>query len=430
MNPLRPRIIRPYVPVTPTPKQHAGMLMHDVFEIMYGGAGGGGKTIWLLAEAAAYVDHPGYSALLIRDTWPNLSREPDGLIPISHKWFGPTDAQWVASSNTWRFPSGAVITFGHLATPRAHDGYAGPSYQMVGFDEVTSIRPNQFEFLQTRMRRLSSSSVPIRLRMASNPGGAYHDYYAARFGLDGRHVRPENRLYIPATVHDNPHLDTDQYVETLSALPDVLRRRILLGDWSVDDAGFMFKIESLDVVAGNAPDHARRIRVWDLATQADVPGASSDPDYTVGTRMAIDDNDMAYVEDVHRMRATPDDVDRAVMATAARDGRGVTIGFEQEYGAAGAHLVAHWRRALPHHRVVGISPSGSKTERARAVASAVNDRRVVLVDGPWVDDFTRELSRFPNVAHDDQVDTLAYAFNYLSTRRPAQIRRSTGSVRT
>lgn len=420
---VRPRIMRPFVPIDPTPKQHAAMLCQSVFEIMYGGAGGGGKSVWLLAEAAAFVDQPGYAAILFRRNYPNLTREPDGLIPMSHAWFRNTPARWIAETRTWKFPSGAVITFGHLENPRSHANYAGPSYQMVGFDEVTEIRPAQFEFMQTRMRRLKTSGVPIRLRMASNPGGEHHDYYANRFGLDGRGVVPSNRLYIPAYVWDNPHMDADEYAETLSRLPDVLRRRILEGDWSVDDAGFMFKTESLDVVSGMGPDGARRVRVWDLAAEADVPGSSNDPDWTAGVRMAMDD-DRVWIEDVVRMRTTPDESDATVMATAARDGRGVVVGFEQEFGAAGKRLLAFWRRALPQYRVEGFSPSGSKTERARGFASAVGDRRVVLCDGPWVDDFVRELARFPNAPHDDQVDSASYGFNWLDRRRPVVVSRA------
>ena len=34
-----------YIPITPTPKQTAALLMDDVKELLYGGAAGGGKSV-------------------------------------------------------------------------------------------------------------------------------------------------------------------------------------------------------------------------------------------------------------------------------------------------------------------------------------------------------------------------------------------------
>ena len=437
---IQPRILRPYVPVTPTPKQHAAMLLHHIEEVLYGGAGGGGKSVWLLAEAAAYVDHPGYSAILLRETWGNLLREPNGLIPMSHDWFGRTDAHWSGDRNTWTFPSGATIAFGHMHNPTDHNQYAGPEYQFVGFDETTEIRPYQYQFMASRMRRLAGSDIPIRRRAATNPGGRHHDYYANRFGLDGKDQQAPGTLYIPARLWDNPHLDMEDYNRRLSVLDPVLRARIRDGDWSIDETGQMFRVDAVSVVDGPAPGHCRRIRMWDFA--AETPVGGSDPDWTVGTRLAVDphttgdkDEDgnplppLTYVEDVIRIREHPDKVNAVVNATAQRDGKTVQVGMEQEFGAAGKHLVAFWKRSLPQHTVVGIPPSGSKTERARWFAAAVNSGRVALVAGPWIDEWLREVGRFPTPGvHDDQVDTAAYAYNRLAMVGQATARRARGSV--
>src|SRR6266487_4526436 len=91
--------------------QQALFLLLDCREAFYGGAAGGGKTWALLAAALQYVDVPGYAALLLRRTFPQLS-QPGQLIATSKEWLGPTDAVWNEQQKEWRFPSGAVLKVG------------------------------------------------------------------------------------------------------------------------------------------------------------------------------------------------------------------------------------------------------------------------------------------------------------------------------
>lgn len=442
---LRPRLIRPYVPasIRPHPKQHAALLLQHIPEIMFGGAGGGGKTIWMLMEALAYVDHPEYAGLLVRRTYPNLKREPDGLIPVSHKWLANTPAHWSGDTRTWTFPSGATLAFAHLSTPDSHTDIAGPGYTFIGVDEATEIRPNQYEYLESRMRKPQGSPIPVRRRAASNPGGRHHSYYAKRFGLDGKTAPTPGTLYIPSLLTDNPHLDRDDYYARLSGLDPVLRARIRDGDWTITESGHMFDVSALHVVAGPGPDHCIRMRAWDLA--AEEPVAGSDPDYTVGTLVAVDPTTygqttferlddgtevevplppVTYVEDVIRIRKHPDEVDRVVHATASRDGAHVTVGLEQERGGAGKHLVASWKRNLPGYRVVGLEPDAPKPERARQAAAAVGFGRVHIVAGAWNADWLEEVSQFPDTEHADQVDTFAYAVRHLAKPPPSLVHRA------
>ena len=113
---LTPQALTPkwtrYIPVNPTPKQYAFLLL-NCLEAMYGGSAGGGKSAALLMAALQYVDVPGYAALILRRTYSDLAL-PGALIPRSHEWLRPLGVHWDDTEKTWTFPSGATLTFGYL----------------------------------------------------------------------------------------------------------------------------------------------------------------------------------------------------------------------------------------------------------------------------------------------------------------------------
>ena len=58
--------------------------------------------------------------------------------------------------------------------------------------------------------------------------------------------------------------------------------------------------------------------------------------------------------------------------------------------------------------------TGAKDVRARPVAAAAENGLLKIVRGRHRDDFLDELTAFPHGAHDDCVDALAGAYDYLS----------------
>jgi hypothetical protein len=214
----------------PTEPQAAFLLL-DCLEALYGGAAGGGKSDALLMGALQYVDTPGYAAGLFRKTYADLTK-PGALIDRSHQWLQGTDATWNEQKKLWRFPSGAVIQFGHLEHENDIYNYQGAEFQYLGFDELTQLSLKQYRYLLSRLRRLKGVKIPLRARAGSNPGGVGHDWVRNRFLIAGPAA---GRVFVPAKLEDNPHLDVEEYELSLAELDDVTRRQLRQGDWSVRD---------------------------------------------------------------------------------------------------------------------------------------------------------------------------------------------------
>lgn len=226
----------------------------DCLEALYGGAAGGGKSDALLRGALKYVHVPGFSALLLRRTYPELSM-PGGLMHRSKLWLANTDAKWSGSGGdepyTWRFPSGARIVFGHAETERAILRYYGSEWQLIEWDELTHFPEEWYILLFSRLRKPSAgplSQVPLRMRGATNPGGPGHVWVKRRFlEKKPRPVDPpdpnetpekcEARAFVPAKVSDNPGIDQKAYRAALSNLDEERRRQLEDGDWEVREPG-------------------------------------------------------------------------------------------------------------------------------------------------------------------------------------------------
>src|SRR6266542_26817 len=222
----------PDLPELPSLDQ-ALFLLLDCREAFYGGSAGGGKSAALLMAALQYVDVPGYHALLLRRTFPELEGA-DGLISQSHAWLGRFKGEvvWNEQKHRWTFPSGATIEFGHCQDEKDKYTFQGQAFQMVGFDELTHFSETQYEYIGfTRARRTRDVPVPIRTRGASNPGGIGHSWVKSRF-ISGR--KP-GVVFVPAKAKDNPGLDVEEYWEGMKDLPEDLRRQLWDGDWDAHE---------------------------------------------------------------------------------------------------------------------------------------------------------------------------------------------------
>jgi len=410
-----PTLYLPACPHRPTPKQWLALSLVDERELLYGGAAGGGKSDFLLMAALQFIDVPGYSAVIFRRTFPQLSAPEDGLLARAQEWLAP-DPQFEGLDTIsgyptrWRFKGGGTLSFSHMQHESDRFNHQGPSYQFITWDELTQFSQTQYRYLLSRLRRVEGFPVPLRVRSTSNPGGSGHDWVRERFPIDAPGV--DGCRYIPAKLGDNPHLDAATYAETLEQLHPYERAQLLEGRWDVRPPGARFQREWFTVK--DAPtSEGRRVRRWDLAATAARPGA--DPDWTAGVLMSRNPQGEFCIEDVVRFRGSPGTVEARVIQQARLDGTGVAVRIEQEPGSSGKIAAHHWSKALAGFDIKSVPSTGDKVVRSNPLASQAEAGNVSLVRGTWVEDYLRELEMFPGGSHDDQVDASSGALADLTT---------------
>lgn len=138
---LTPKLTK-FIPHVPTPKQAAFLLL-DCREAFYGGSAGGGKSDALLMAALQYADIPGYSAILFRKSYADLTL-PGALMDRAAQWLGPwidqglvhwndklktytfyTDERASTNSRRKNVADTSSLTFGFLDGPNDKYKYQG-----------------------------------------------------------------------------------------------------------------------------------------------------------------------------------------------------------------------------------------------------------------------------------------------------------------
>lgn len=449
----RPRLNEKYMAHIPHPKQQV-FLNIKTKEAMYGGSAGGGKSDALLMAALQYVDVPGYSALILRRTWPDLSA-PGAILDRANAWLINTDAEKREGGRVWTFPSGARITFGTILRESDKFKFQSAEYQFIGFDELTQFEESQYLYMFSRVRRPQMACltcgtavrkvrstgkfvhankeqkcttifpdpkvlaqypdaadgqsifvVPLRVRSATNPGGRGHEWVKNRF-INPK-TRKESAIFLPANLSDNPSLDQESYKENLMHLSPTDRDRLLLGDWDVVESGEMFErwwFKSMDKVALEG----KVCRYWDMASTA------GGGDWTVGTKVRLTPEGRWVIEDVVRGQWNSLQKEKVIKQTAMMDGTMVPIIMEQEPGSSGVDAIDHYRRyVLQGFSFHADRVSGDKNTRAAPLASAAEAGNVYMFDARWNKPWLDELNVFPEGNHDDQVDSASGAMNWIA----------------
>lgn len=231
-----------------------------------GGSAGPGKSLVLLNDAneQIVVEHTrcqareiewGRSlgwALHLRREFPRLEQ----TIHRSKLIFPRLDpgAKWDEQRHMWRFSSGYKFSFGHLKDNDSFLNYRSNEYTHLGIDELGEIEhADTYHELVARVRTTDPVLNKMRkARAMSNPTANWvRDYFVDPSGPKGRVlltnrvrisggvIKERTRIFLPATLADNPDpVFRAEYEANLRDKPAHIRAALLDGDWYVVAGSF------------------------------------------------------------------------------------------------------------------------------------------------------------------------------------------------
>jgi predicted phage terminase large subunit-like protein len=424
----------------PNPGPQEAFHKSGVYELGFGGEAGGGKSDSLLVEALRYIHVPGYTAVIFRRTFPELS-QPNGLITRAHTVCPLFGGTYNKQEHTWTFPSGATLTFSHLEHEEDVHGWQSAEIAYLAFDELTSFTSYQFRYMQSRVRTTAKDPatglvVPARIRWASNPGNVGHEWvferykpWLTRIDIEDEPRWPDgethwfvtkdeeesvvtagaknalSRSFIRSRRFDNPKLmEVDPgYEARLQALPLIERMQLAEGDWDIVAKGNVFHADWFKIVSV-APEGLKWFRYWDLAASTKTRAS-----FTAAAAIAAGPEGEIYIRDMYRKKVEWPDAKKEIKATTLREEDVVEVGIEKKL-----HGIAAWQELmrdpeLTGHRIVGVDVDADKLTRALAWSSKAEHGQVFLVEGRWIPGFLTEASLFDGSGRtpDDQIDTVS-----------------------
>lgn len=226
----------------------------EVGELMYGGAAGGGKTDYLIAEVLALlIEFPGMAGAIFRRTMPQLDELGGITYRLLDRLPQPAFGTYNAVKHTWQLRNGSRLRLAACARDADVTKYQGAEFGVIAFDQLEQFTEYQYTYLLHRLRQ--SGAVAAAMKAAgytpkaigsANPGGVGHGWVKRRF-IDpfprgGQPFRPaptleqpnpRSRVFIPATLDDNEQNVDPGYRAQLEALTGDTRKAMLDGDWNV-----------------------------------------------------------------------------------------------------------------------------------------------------------------------------------------------------
>ncbi len=279
--------------------------------IGYGGARGGGKSYWLLAQMGAddCQRFPGLKCLLLRKS--NKANK-ENLEDYRKHLFAHLPHTYNATTGVLTFANGSVIIAKHYQHEKEiNDSFLGLEYDVIGVEEATTLTRTKWEDIKTCCRssklfppstshglstpnsQPSTSYWRPRIYSTTNPGGVGHDWYRQTFIIPCERACETTTRFIPARVQDNLFTNPE-YKHILAAQTGWKKRAWCDGDWDIAAGQFFHTFRS----AIHVTDHIDESRAVEWLSGMDYGYTH----YTVVLLGFLDADGSLYIVDEHAER--------------------------------------------------------------------------------------------------------------------------------
>jgi len=467
--------------------------------LVVGGAAGSSKSYVGLMRHLRWVHDPNYRGFCIRKNSTAIMKA-GGLYEQAFRLYSkvfPGKIERKLKDQKLVFPSGASISFSHYENDSAENLYQGLELSSVFYDEGTHAEEHHLWWLFSRLRTeadmgvdpVTGKKIEACMWVSCNPdpdsflfdwvswwlypeghpehglpdpekngitryllryggelvwGDSYDELYQKykRHDLpddDDLQPRPISFQVLLGTIYDNPTLmrTNPGYKAALEALPDVERRRLLLGDWTAREANSTYFQRSWcgeeAIVEPPKSEILKTVRAYDFAGTL-KSDANPSPDYTACVKMSKLKKGGYFIHEVVRKRMLFGDWESFVLENGARDGMDVDIIIPLDPGAAAKASTSLFTRAISErgYRVRTLKTSKSKLDRFRPFSSLAMNGHVQFLKGCAYDlenniqsnngFMYKELEAFNGLrktgesGHDDMVDAISDATAVLAQR--------------
>ena len=247
----------------------------DVYECLYAGSRGCGKTLCLLMDFAKDVGK-GYGmnwrGILFRQTYVQLY----DVVIKSLMWFKDIfpDAKFNSKDYVWKWKTGEELRFAYIKSYKDYYVYHGHEYTWIGFEELTNWENQDVYDAAMTLNRSPHPDIPKRIRSTCNPWGPGHEWVKERFvdPAPPKTILVENgieRVLIQGHLKENEYLmkyDPD-YAKRMAGIKDeVLRKAWWEGSWDIVAGGFFRSVWRPDLqilTPFTIPDTWDRCRSFD-----------------------------------------------------------------------------------------------------------------------------------------------------------------------
>jgi phage terminase large subunit len=198
--------------------------------IGYGGARGGGKSHWLLAQMGADDCQrvPQLKCLLLRKVGKaNMENFED----LKQRLFRHTKHTFTRHRGLARVPKRLADHRRPLPNRGRHRRLPGLEYDVIGIEEATTLTYRKFTDISTCCRTSKPNWRP-RIYSTTNPGGVGHAWYRKKFIIPFQKGTETETRFIAARVTDNVH-NNPEYRKVLESLHGWQRRAWYDGDWDI-----------------------------------------------------------------------------------------------------------------------------------------------------------------------------------------------------